>query len=122
MNDATHSGAKMTTLRTYSASCHCGAVRFTFNCEEITSGRRCNCSICIRKGVVMSAAYLRPSDVDVEGQERLALYQGLVPRFRGIDGSIPPRLRRGSRHQHRLRWGSAPNPNSLREFLAHRFE
>jgi hypothetical protein len=65
----------MTTPRTYSASCHCGAIRFTFTCEEITSGRRCNCSICIRKGAVMSSNYFRPSDVEVEGRERLALYQ-----------------------------------------------
>ena len=65
----------MTTPKTYSASCHCGAVRFTLTCDEITSGRRCNCSICIRKGGVVSASYFRPSNVEVEGKERLALYQ-----------------------------------------------
>jgi len=63
------------TTRTYNASCHCGAVRFRFRSEEITSGRRCNCSICIRKGMVMSSTYFRSSDVDVDGAERLALYQ-----------------------------------------------
>ena len=63
------------TLKTYSASCHCGAVRFRFTCEEITGGRRCNCSICVRKGVVMSPNYFRPSDIEVEGKEHLALYQ-----------------------------------------------
>ena len=61
--------------KTYEASCHCHAVRFRFTCEEITSGRRCNCSICIRKGVVMSSNYFRPSDVEVEGSEHLARYQ-----------------------------------------------
>ncbi|HET9598458.1 MAG TPA: hypothetical protein VFP65_22910 [Anaeromyxobacteraceae bacterium] len=65
----------MTAPRTYQASCHCGAIRFTFTCEEITSGRRCNCSICIRKGVVMSSSYFHPSDVAVEGEEGLALYR-----------------------------------------------
>ncbi len=65
----------MATPRTYSASCHCGAVRFTFTGEEITSGRRCNCSICIRKGAVMSSSYFRPSEVEVEGMEHLGLYQ-----------------------------------------------
>jgi hypothetical protein len=65
----------MTAPKAYRASCHCGAVRFTFACAPITSGRRCNCSICIRKGAVMSADYLRPSDVEVEGEERLAVYQ-----------------------------------------------
>jgi hypothetical protein len=61
--------------RLYSASCHCGSIRFTFKSEEIKSGCRCNCSICIRKGVVMSSAYFRPADVAVEGSEHLALYQ-----------------------------------------------
>ncbi len=65
----------MTTRRTYRASCHCGAIRFAFTCEEITSGRRCNCSICIRKGVVVSSNYFRPSELEVEGQEQLARYQ-----------------------------------------------
>ena len=61
--------------KTYKGSCHCDSVRFRFTCDEITSGRRCNCSICIRKGAVMSSNYFRPSVVDVEGKERLALYQ-----------------------------------------------
>jgi hypothetical protein len=61
--------------RTYTATCHCKAVRFRFTCDEITSGRRCNCSICIRKGVVVSSTYLRPSDVDVDGSEHLSLYR-----------------------------------------------
>src|SRR3954454_2381631 len=67
-------GGRMT-MKTYSASCHCGAVRFRFTCEEITGGRGGNCSICVRKGVVMSPNYFRPSDVEVEGREGLALYQ-----------------------------------------------
>ena len=65
----------MKTPRIYSASCHCGAVRFRFTCEEITSGRRCNCSICIRKGAVMSSNYFRALDIEVEGSEHLARYQ-----------------------------------------------
>ncbi len=65
----------MTTPRSYRASCHCGAVRFTFTAEEITSGRRCNCSICIRKGAVMSSNYFHASDVEVEGTDRLSVYQ-----------------------------------------------
>jgi hypothetical protein len=61
--------------KTYSASCHCGSVRFKFTSEEIRTGRRCNCSICIRKGIVMSSRYLRPSEVEVEGSESLSLYK-----------------------------------------------
>ena len=46
----------------YSARCHCGDVRFSFQSEEITTGRRCNCSICIRKGAVMSTEYIPSED------------------------------------------------------------
>ena len=51
------------------------SVRFTFTCAEITTGLRCNCSICVRKGAVMSSNYFRPADVEVEGKEGLGLYQ-----------------------------------------------
>ena len=61
--------------KTYNASCHCGSVRFKLTSEDITTGRRCNCSICIRKGAVMSSNYFRPLDVEVEGSEHLARYQ-----------------------------------------------
>lgn len=62
-------------MKTYDASCHCGSVRFKFTCEEITTGLRCNCSICIRKGAVMSSQYLRSSAVEVDGAESLTVYQ-----------------------------------------------
>ena len=50
--------------RTYSGSCHCGAVRFRVRGEEITTGIRCNCSICIRRGAVMSTVYYPPEAVE----------------------------------------------------------
>ncbi len=31
--------------------------------------------MCIRKGIVMSSSYFRPSDVEVEGSENLTQYQ-----------------------------------------------
>ena len=62
-------------MRTYHASCHCGSVRFEFTSEEITSGIRCNCSICIRKGIVMSPRYYRPEELRLEGESSLNLYQ-----------------------------------------------
>jgi len=64
-----------TNLRTYHASCHCGSIRFQFKSEEITSGLRCNCSICIRKGNVMSSAYYPPEAVQLEGEPSVAVYQ-----------------------------------------------
>ena len=38
----------------YNGSCHCGAIRFSYEGEEITAGLRCSCSICARKGAMMS--------------------------------------------------------------------
>src|SRR3954469_7119008 len=61
--------------KNYSGSCHCGAVRFRFRSDEITSGCRCNCSICIRKGVVMSSTYIAPDAFELDGEESLAVYQ-----------------------------------------------
>ena len=61
--------------KTYNASCHCGSVRFKFTTEDITTGRRCNCSICVRKGAVMSSRYFRPHEVEVEGTENLTVYR-----------------------------------------------
>jgi len=67
---------QMRNKRTYQASCHCGSVRFRFRSDEITKGCRCNCSICVRKGTVTSAAYLPPEDLEqIEGMSSLALYQ-----------------------------------------------
>jgi hypothetical protein len=59
----------------YSGSCHCGAVRFRFSSDEITSGLRCNCSICIRRGAVMSSDYIPPAAFELEGEGSLAVYQ-----------------------------------------------
>jgi hypothetical protein len=59
----------------YSGSCHCGAVRFSFTCEAITTGFRCNCSICIRKGAVVSW-YIPPEIFELlEGHASLSAYQ-----------------------------------------------
>ncbi len=44
--------------RTYQGSCHCGAIRFRFRSDELRAGIRCNCSICSRKGALMSTRYL----------------------------------------------------------------
>src|SRR5215831_15658855 len=63
-------------VRTYEGRCHCGAVRFRFRSEEITKGIRCNCSICVRRGAVMSAEWVRAEDIEhVEGKDALTLYR-----------------------------------------------
>lgn len=57
----------------YTGHCHCGAVRFAFESEPITTGCRCNCSICIRKGAVISSQWVE--GVVVEGLDAIAVYQ-----------------------------------------------
>lgn len=62
--------------RRYEGSCHCGALRFRFRNPELTTGVRCNCSICVRRGAVMSSRYVPPEDFEqLEGREALAVYR-----------------------------------------------
>jgi hypothetical protein len=61
------------TPTTYSGRCHCGAVRFTFTSEPITAALRCNCSICIRKGALMSTQYFKLDTL--EGLDALNVYR-----------------------------------------------
>ncbi len=37
----------------YNGSCHCGAIRFSFEAEPFTKGVRCNCSFCSRRGTMV---------------------------------------------------------------------
>src|SRR4051812_38414697 len=63
-------------LQTWNGSCHCGAVRFRVKSEPFTRGIRCNCSICIRRGAVLSAHYFEPENFEwVAGRESLRHYQ-----------------------------------------------
>jgi len=60
----------------YQGSCHCGAVKFSYTGEEITRGLRCNCSICSRKGAMMSTEVIAPEALDIQaGEGVLGLYQ-----------------------------------------------
>ncbi len=62
--------------QSHQGSCHCGAVRFSYEGEAITKGIRCNCSICARKGALMSTEVLSPEQLHIEAQEgALGLYQ-----------------------------------------------
>jgi hypothetical protein len=63
-------------MQTYRGQCHCGAVRFTVECEPIVAGCRCNCSICVRKGAVMSVRYFTPDELTgLSGLETIGLYR-----------------------------------------------
>jgi hypothetical protein len=60
----------------YQGSCHCGDVRFSFESDPIESGLRCNCSICVRKGALMSPDPLPRERLSIEAREgALGLYQ-----------------------------------------------
>jgi hypothetical protein len=65
----------VTDKRVYRGQCHCGAVRFQFTTEAIGRGLRCNCSICSRRGVVMSVRYFGSDEMKVEGRDALTLYR-----------------------------------------------
>lgn len=61
----------------YQGSCHCGNVNFQFKHDEINSGMRCNCSICKRKGAVVSDFVIAPDEFkfQLKAPDSLGLYE-----------------------------------------------
>jgi hypothetical protein len=62
-------------MQSYNGSCHCGAIKFSFEAEPITKGTRCNCSFCSKRGTVM---HLLPAEANfrIDAQEgALNFYQ-----------------------------------------------
>lgn len=60
----------------YQGHCHCGAVKFTYQGDKIEKGLRCNCSICARKGIMMSTQTIPFDDIKIEAQEgALSMYE-----------------------------------------------
>lgn len=56
-------------------SCHCGAVRFEVeSAASLQDLRRCNCSLCRKKGAVMATAPLSELTITA-GADKLSLYQ-----------------------------------------------
>ena len=62
-------------METYRGQCHCGAVSFTVQCPLIDRGLTCNCSICRRKGAVMSTDYYSPQQITVAGLDSCSIYR-----------------------------------------------
>ena len=57
------------------ATCHCGAVELALDLPDgIVDPRRCDCSICRRKGAIVASVALSGIRV-VRGAEQLRLYQ-----------------------------------------------
>ncbi len=62
-------------MRTLKGSCHCGAVEFEVRSESGPEGlKRCDCSLCSRKGAIMATALLADLSV-TKGADKLSLYQ-----------------------------------------------
>ncbi|MGI9311496.1 MAG: GFA family protein [bacterium] len=60
---------------TKTGRCHCGAVEFEITLRNgLENLRRCNCSLCRRKGAIMAAVPLDSLRV-VRGADHLGLYQ-----------------------------------------------
>ncbi len=56
-------------------SCHCGSVTFSVKLPNgLVDPRRCNCSMCRRRGAIVASVPLRDLEV-VEGQNVLSIYQ-----------------------------------------------
>ena len=53
--------------------CHCGSVKFTIN-TKIRDLRRCNCSMCSRKGFVMGTALIDELTI-TSGEKSLTSYK-----------------------------------------------
>ncbi len=61
---------------TYHGRCHCGSVKFTFEHSPISKGLRCNCSMCARKGAMMTPDIVAPEAMKIDAKEgALGLYQ-----------------------------------------------
>ncbi|KFL37571.1 GFA family protein [Arenimonas donghaensis] len=62
-------------MKTETGSCHCGAVKFEVDLEDgYQNVRRCNCSLCSRKGAIMAGVPLDRLRV-TKGEDKLSLYQ-----------------------------------------------
>ena len=63
-------------MKTYHGNCHCGAISFLFEHDEIREGVRCNCSLCKRKAAVMSPFTIKPEALNIDVKdENLGCYQ-----------------------------------------------
>lgn len=54
--------------------CHCGAVEFEVNLKEGIDPRRCDCSMCLKRGAIVSSVPLSLLTI-TKGEQNLSCYQ-----------------------------------------------
>ena len=58
----------------YKSKCHCGAIELSLNMPDgLKDVRRCNCSICSKKGAIVSSVLIEDLSV-IKGQNELTKY------------------------------------------------
>jgi hypothetical protein len=58
----------------HTGSCHCGTVKFEVQ-TALEPATRCNCSLCRRKGALMSPTFSADALRILQGSEQLSMYQ-----------------------------------------------
>ncbi|EMW7169911.1 GFA family protein [Vibrio fluvialis] len=86
------------------ATCHCGTVELELSLPDgIVDPRRCDCSICRRKGAIVASVTLDAIRI-VKGQEALRLYQFNTQTakhyFCSVCGIYTHHQRRSNPHQY----------------------
>lgn len=61
-------------MKTYTGGCHCGAVRFEVDIAELSSVLSCNCSICSKRGWLLTFVPV-PAFRLLTGENALTDYQ-----------------------------------------------
>lgn len=60
----------------YRGSCHCGAIKFSYEGETISKGLRCTCSLCSRRGALMTTEVIPKAKFKIHAEDgALGLYQ-----------------------------------------------
>ncbi|KIO35146.1 GFA family protein [Shewanella sp. cp20] len=99
----------------HKATCHCGAVELALSLPSgIEKPRRCDCSICRRKGAIVISVALDRLRV-VKGQEQLKLYQfnthSAKHYFCGVCGIYTHHQRRSNPHEYGVNLGCLEGVN-----------
>ena len=63
-------------MKEYKGNCHCGAVRFSCKLPVIEQTMRCDCSLCARKGIIMTSTLVTPDCIEISANpDFLSSYQ-----------------------------------------------